>query len=232
MSDQAGAGHAGMATRWHETPLYLRIVGALFAGVLVGILLGPRAGSLELPARLILRLLGALAPPLILVAVVHALMNAPARGRVGVRLAGLLLLNTLVAILIGLTVANLVEPGRHGGLVQPGDAAVRPQAADPWAQMLDNIPTSLLKPLVANQVIGIVFLANGTSWREEKLSEKVRLVCQYGDPQQSRPVVREGHTHETWIWMENGLQVELVDGEVAKQTRIGAGTGRGTILGK
>lgn len=78
----------------------------------------------------------------------------------------------------------------------------------------------------------IVFLSNGTSWREEKLSEKVRLICQYGDPQQSRPVVREGHTHETWIWMENGLQVELIDGEVAKETRIGTGTGRGTILGK
>ena len=54
----------------------------------------------------------ALAPPLILLAIVQALMRAQVGGRQAVRLAGLLLTNTLVAIAIGLLVANVVQPGR------------------------------------------------------------------------------------------------------------------------
>ena len=63
-----------------------------------------------MPARLIIRLLGALAPPLILLAVIQALMHARIRGRQAARLGFLLLLNTTVAIVIGLAVANTCGP--------------------------------------------------------------------------------------------------------------------------
>ncbi|MBI3948625.1 MAG: dicarboxylate/amino acid:cation symporter [Armatimonadetes bacterium] len=143
---------------WRGLPLYLRILIGFALGVVVGVAAGPSAAPLATPARLVLRLLGAIAPALVLVAVVHALLNTPLQGRVGARLAGLLLLNTLVAITVGLLVANIVKPGRHGApLDAPG--AEMAQRADPWAQLLENIPASLLKPLVENQVIGVIFLA-------------------------------------------------------------------------
>lgn len=145
--------------RWHETPLYLRILAALVLGVIAGTLLGGRAGPLEVPAKLILRLLGALAPPLVLIAVIHALMQAEIRGRMGARMAFLLILNTLVAIGIGLLVANVVRPGRHAYLAPPGDAPVPTTSPDTWKAILDNVPTSVLKPLVDNQVIGVIFVA-------------------------------------------------------------------------
>jgi Na+/H+-dicarboxylate symporter len=90
----------------------VRIVGALLLGVGAGWLLGERAAVFKPFSDIVLRLLGALATPLIFVAVVHALFKAKVSGRTGARMAFLLLVNTVVAILVGLLVANLVQPGR------------------------------------------------------------------------------------------------------------------------
>ena len=87
---------------WNNSPLYSRILIALGIGVVAGVALGTRAQIFDLPSRVILQLLGALAPPLILIAVMHVLMTTEITGRTARRLAGLLLLNTTVAILIGL----------------------------------------------------------------------------------------------------------------------------------
>ena len=113
-----------------------------------------------MPSRLILRLLGALAPPLILVAVVHALLTAEIRGAVAWRMGWLLISNTVVAILVGLLVANVLAPGHSAHLPAP-HAAQNAQNAhgDLLTQFLDNIPDSLLRPFVENRVIGVVLIA-------------------------------------------------------------------------
>ena len=95
----------------HALPLYVQILIGLALGVVAGLLLGPRASAFDLPTRLILRLLGALAPVLILVAVVRAIMTAEIHGRLALRMVGLLVLNTLMAIGVGLAVANVLRPG-------------------------------------------------------------------------------------------------------------------------
>src|SRR5262245_15825146 len=107
----AGATH-GLWARWKRQPLYLRILIDFALGIVVGLVLGVRAEPLAIPSKLVLRLLGALAPPLILMAVIHALMHAELPRGSAFRLFSLLLLNTVVAILIGLGVANVLQPGR------------------------------------------------------------------------------------------------------------------------
>jgi DAACS family dicarboxylate/amino acid:cation (Na+ or H+) symporter len=144
-------------SQWARTPLYLQILIGLVLGAVTGLVLGPRAGWLDLPSRLILRLLGALAPPLILVAVVRALMTAQVRGRLALRMVGLLALNTVVAILVGLLVANVVRPGRFAHLSRP-DAPTQVRA-NFVTQLLDNIPDSLVRPFVENKVIAVVMIA-------------------------------------------------------------------------
>jgi DAACS family dicarboxylate/amino acid:cation (Na+ or H+) symporter len=152
------AGKAGGQFRWWtDLPLYVRILIGLVLGVAAGLLLGPSAEGLDLPARLILRLLGALAPPLILLAVVHALLTAEIQGAVAWRLGRLLLQNTLTAIVVGLAVANALAPGRHAHLPPP--PAVPEAKTDLLSQFLDNIPDSLLRPFVDNRVIGVVLIA-------------------------------------------------------------------------
>ncbi|HVJ16185.1 MAG TPA: dicarboxylate/amino acid:cation symporter [Polyangiaceae bacterium] len=143
---------------WSRLPLYLRILIGLVLGVATGLLLGPSARSLDVPARLVLRVLGALAPAVVLLAVIHALMTANVQGRLAGKLGGLLLLNTTVAIFVGLGVANLLEPGRHAHLPPPSKPVAAPKG-DVIAQLLDNVPESLLKPIVDNKVIGVVLIA-------------------------------------------------------------------------
>ena len=150
----------GILGLWSGTPLYLRILAGLALGVLCGLLLGERAAVLEIPSRLILRLLGALAPPLILMAVIQALLKAHIGGRRGARLISLLILNTLVAIGIGLAVANTLRPGQWTRIELPDPAAAGQQAKNPLNLFLDNVPQSLLGPLADNgKVIGVIFIA-------------------------------------------------------------------------
>lgn len=150
-------------------PLYVRILIALALGVAVGLVLSPGwATQLDIPARMILRLLGAIAPPLILVAVSRALIGANVGGRLAGKMFFLLGLNTLVAIMIGLMVANVIQPGSHASL-PPGDPPK--VSGNPLLQLLDNIPTSIVRPLVDNNVIGVIFVAVAFSLAARTLHE-------------------------------------------------------------
>jgi Na+/H+-dicarboxylate symporter len=143
---------------YRAVPLYLRILIGLAIGIVLGVTLGPHAEGMKWVSKVILRFLGALAPALILVAVIDAILNADIRGRSAGRLVYLLALNTLVAILIGLLVANVVRPGKHyAAVTEPTQKA--PDAGDVGKQLFENIPKSVIEPLVTNNVIGVVFLA-------------------------------------------------------------------------
>ncbi|HKY38328.1 MAG TPA: dicarboxylate/amino acid:cation symporter, partial [Polyangiaceae bacterium] len=157
-------------------PLYARILVGLLLGLVVGVVVGPGAKPLELPAQLILRVLGALAPPLILVAIVHAILTADIRGAIAIRLGKLLVLNTLVAIFVGLLVANLLRPGRHAQLPPP---PARPNVkTDVVTQLLDNLPDSLLRPFVDNKVIGVVLIAVAFGVAARSLNEPQRKLTE------------------------------------------------------
>ncbi len=142
---------------WGAQPLYVRILIGVVVGVALGAVLGPPAKVLEWPARMVLRALGALAPPLILVAVLQAILTAEIRGRLALRLGSLLVLNTAVAIGVGLLVANTLKPGAGAHLAAPG----RPLdvKGNLVSQLLDNVPDSLVRPFVDNNVIGVVLIA-------------------------------------------------------------------------
>ena len=153
----------GLLSRYNSVPLYWRILIALAAGLLTGIMLGKRALIFELPSKLILQLLGALAPPLILIAVTHVLMTTVISGKTARRLAGLLLLNTTVAILIGLGVANVMRPGSWAKIEPPKPAeASKAQTGviSPVDLVVQNVPRSLLGPLGdKSNVIGVIIIA-------------------------------------------------------------------------
>jgi Na+/H+-dicarboxylate symporter len=151
-----------------KIPLYLQIVAALVVAVVVGIALG--AGNpilskdaiehLALPCTLILKALRTMATPLIFLAILNVFMTAEIPSRSGRKLSILLITNTVVAIAIGLLVANVLRPGAAGGLlaVAPGRKDAIKQL-DPWGLISDLIPDSVVKPLVDNNVISLIFVA-------------------------------------------------------------------------
>ncbi|MEI8378982.1 MAG: dicarboxylate/amino acid:cation symporter [Planctomycetota bacterium] len=151
----------GIFQRWNALPLYVRIMLALVAGAITGLVLGKQALIMEIPSKVILQLLGALAPPLILVAVTHVLMTTEIRGKMALRLAGLLLLNTTVAIIVGLTVANFVKPGGHSDFKPPETVKKSGEhRVSPVELLVQNVPKSILGPLGDHQnIIGIIIIA-------------------------------------------------------------------------
>jgi Na+/H+-dicarboxylate symporter len=155
----------GLVAWWHRSPLYLRIVGAMVLGALTGIVMGASAAPLAIPSKLVLRLLGALAPGLILFAIVQALMQAKLEPGTAGRLFRLLVLNTVVAIVIGLVVANVLRPGHWTSGMHPQtgqESAADSGKPDLLGQFLDNVPQSLLGPLTdQGKVLGVILLALG-----------------------------------------------------------------------
>ena len=151
-----------------KIPLYLQIVAALIVAVIVGIFLG--AGTpifdkaviehLALPSTLILKALRTLATPLIFLAILHTFLTAEIPSKSGRKLSILLITNTLVAITIGLLVANILRPGAGGGLLATTPTAkTAAKQLDPWGLLSDIIPDSVVKPLVDNNVISLIFVA-------------------------------------------------------------------------
>jgi Na+/H+-dicarboxylate symporter len=161
---------------WNALPLYLRILIGLVLGLAAGVALGPTAKPFDWPARVILRVLGALAPVLILMAIVHAVMTAEIHGRTALRMASLLFQNTVVAILVGLGVANVLKPGVGGNL--PNRPEPLPATGDLASQLLDNIPESLVRPFVDNKVIGVVLIAVAFGVASRKLSGSQRRIAE------------------------------------------------------
>jgi DAACS family dicarboxylate/amino acid:cation (Na+ or H+) symporter len=150
----------GLWGRWVGVPLYLRILGALAIGLATGVVLGPDAGGLAIPARLVLRLLSTIAPPLILFAILRALITAELPRGTAPRLVRLLLLNTLVAIMIGMLIANVLRPGEwHAVTPTPPQSAAKTQPG-PLELFLDSVPKSLLGPLTdTGNVLSVILIA-------------------------------------------------------------------------
>ena len=177
-----------LVMHWNRMPLYVRILIALLIGSTIGYVLNINGKPdwvvyLELPSKTILRMLSMLAPPLVLVAVIQALVKTEIPAGVARRLGGLLLLNTVVAILIGLFVANVLRPGAGANLEKPAaKATLASKESDPdkkliletmesagykapepkkdvLAAFIDNVPKSIGAPLNENNVIGVIILA-------------------------------------------------------------------------
>jgi Na+/H+-dicarboxylate symporter len=152
---------------WYQrTPMYLRIIAALLVGVAVGYVVrtgwlgDPKeqvAPALKFVSDLVLRLLSAIATPLILVAVVNALVRAKVTGGLAARMMSLLMLNTVVAILVGLAIANFLQPGVGASF----DIELKAPERQPYSvinDLLGKLPGSVLKPIAENDILGVIVI--------------------------------------------------------------------------
>ncbi len=153
-------------------PMVARIGLGIALGLVVGEVAGRRAEPLAQIGTVILDLIKGLAGPLLFFAIVDAFLKT----RVGVRDAGAMLavsaINAAIAIGIGLTLSNTIQPGRAFRLDDPegsGQAQVDFQrmarsiapgrTIDFVRELASYLPTSLFRPLVDNAIISIAILA-------------------------------------------------------------------------
>ena len=146
--------------------LWLQLLLGIALGVVAGHLLGARAVFLGEMGSLVVRLLKALATPLVFCAVVDAVARAPITGRMGVSLLAICLMNTIVAGLLSVGLATAIGPGRSVPQSVAATLLDAPKAVVVDAPELSLkralemvVPESLLQPFVENQVLSIVLLA-------------------------------------------------------------------------
>lgn len=146
-------------TWWDHFTLTGRIVSALIIGLILGLVLKEHAAALLPVSDIVLRLLGALATPLIFVAIIHALLKANVNGKMVRKLVVLLLTNTLFAIVVGLIVINVFKPG-HPGLAHPTPNQIADEAS--LRSLAHKMPPSILSAIAENNIVYVILAAVGT----------------------------------------------------------------------
>jgi DAACS family dicarboxylate/amino acid:cation (Na+ or H+) symporter len=125
--------------------------------------------------QMVIKLLRALAVPLVLFAILDAFVKTRITAASGLRLAMICAVNGGVAMVIGLSIMNAFEPGtRWKGQLDAIQAALNPEgpraskpddpdAPAPTLDVLPNldyyVPKSLARPFVYNNVISVVLIA-------------------------------------------------------------------------
>jgi DAACS family dicarboxylate/amino acid:cation (Na+ or H+) symporter len=139
-------------------PLYVWVIAAVVVAIPVGVLWGDGAVGLELLPKLILRALTALAAPMVVLAILSAIVTNDIRGRQGGLMMAFYLINTLVAMVIGLSLTNLIRPGVGASLYEPGTAAQPPARKSISELLLDLVPRSIGEPFTQNHLAQLVLL--------------------------------------------------------------------------
>jgi DAACS family dicarboxylate/amino acid:cation (Na+ or H+) symporter len=158
-------------------PLGVQVVLGVIGGVVLGVTFRDqpwlwRYSNEDLGAvgLLVIRLLKALATPLILLAVLDSFLTTAIGGRTFARFAVICLVNISVAMAIGLTLLNLLQPGvawrghvaeLTGQVVSAAKANAPPPGAslDPLKNLSGYVPESVVEPLARNSLVSLVLLA-------------------------------------------------------------------------
>jgi Na+/H+-dicarboxylate symporter len=161
-------------------PLYVRVLVGVALGAVLGVAFGARpylAGlrneHLGQLGVLVIKLLKALAVPLIFLSILDSFMKTRFTARQGARLIGICLVNVSVAMAIGLAIMNTLHPGRlWRGKLQQLVASVHSGASGErliedshrgTLSVVDNVasyvPPSMVTPFAENNVISVVLLA-------------------------------------------------------------------------
>lgn len=174
-------------------PLHRQIFIALLVGILLAAGLSQvepatRALALEISrviGNLFLNALKAVALPLVVVTLIAGIGNLNQRlGRLGALAISFYGLSTLLAVLVGLFVANTIAPGLHatapagGWLASAGAAGSLPALASPsWADsLLAIVPSNLFKAANEANLLALVLFALLVGMAIRTLPEALREV--------------------------------------------------------
>ena len=119
---------SGYLSRLIHGRLWLKVLIAMFSGILIGILLGPTVGLvpsklsvaignwLALPGQLFLTLIQMIVIPLVFASVIRGLASTNDVNllrTLGIRVVLFFVFTTALAIVIGFVVAGLIQPGKY-----------------------------------------------------------------------------------------------------------------------
>jgi DAACS family dicarboxylate/amino acid:cation (Na+ or H+) symporter len=138
-------------------PLYVWVVIAVVVAVPLGMAWGEGARSLQIIPDLVMRAITALAAPVVVLAILYAIVTNDIRGRQGGVMMLLYLVNTIVAMLIGLGLSNLIQPG-HGAAMGASESS-QPMVKRTVTELVtEMIPRSIGEAFTTNNIAQLVVL--------------------------------------------------------------------------
>jgi len=150
-----------MLKTWFAIALWKRILLALILGVIVGMIWGPGASTISWLGDLFVRLIRMVVVPLVFVTLVSGVvaMGDPAKlGSLGAKTLAVYMLTTLAAIVIGLVLAAVLQPGVGVDLSAAAPTAV--QEAIPLSErLLSIVPSNPIAALAEGNILAIIFFA-------------------------------------------------------------------------
>lgn len=150
-----------LLNKYLNSSLILRISIALVLGVLVGLAGGTQVADWLAPfGDLLLRLLKFLIVPIVLFTLIVGINQASigSMGRVGRKLLGFYVLTSALAMVVGLAVATLLEPG-SGMTLDEGANVEVPDNPGFVKVLLSIVPTNIFGAFSEPNLLGIIFTA-------------------------------------------------------------------------
>ncbi|MEO8500725.1 MAG: cation:dicarboxylase symporter family transporter, partial [Vicinamibacteria bacterium] len=146
-----------------KLPLYVRVILGVILGTLCGLAFGEGTIVFGLTNKhlgdiglLVIRLLRAMAVPLIFFGVVDAFVRSEISGRQGLKLVAICAVNVTVAFLIGMTLINVFQPGvawkdrldaiEAAAGKGPARSAPEGTSLDPMKNLSGYVPANLVDP--------------------------------------------------------------------------------------
>lgn len=162
--------------------LWLKVIIGLFLGAGLGLLLNPSTGLvpesislrladwLDLPGQIFMRLVQMIMIPLILTSIITGITSNTSNNlkSFGLRLLLYFVFTTAVAIIIGLAVTLLLQPGQYfytlGGFPNSGNTEIVPSEQ---ADLVESLPTTIsnlipnnpLESILTGEMLGVVIFA-------------------------------------------------------------------------
>ncbi|PKH12033.1 dicarboxylate/amino acid:cation symporter [Planomicrobium sp. MB-3u-38] len=146
--------------KYTDTSLIVKITIALILGVIVGLLFGEDAAVLAPLGDLLLNLLTFLIIPLILFTLMVGVNQSRLGdlGRMGGKVFLYYVLSSAFAIIVGLTVATLFQPGT--GMTLPADETFEtPENPGVINVLLNIVPSNIFTAFTEMNLLGIIFTA-------------------------------------------------------------------------
>jgi len=154
--------------------LHTKIFIGLILGVAVGLIFGEKAAIIEPVGTIFLRLITMVVVPLVFVSLMlgtASLGDIRKLGRIGVKTAVYFVITTVIAICIGLILANIVKPGEglkenvktelYKNYESTAQVGIQKMEEKPsLVEVLVNIvPTNPIKALIEGNMLQVIFLA-------------------------------------------------------------------------
>jgi Na+/H+-dicarboxylate symporter len=148
---------------WFAIPLWQRVVGALILGLAVGLFWGPGAEAIKWIGDLFIRAIRMLVVPLIffsLVAGVVSIGDLRKLGGIGGRAIAIFLMTGLIAVLLGLLLGNIIQPGA-GLVIAPTGELPEAAAAPPgFVEMIVSmVPPNIVDAMANMEVLPMIVFA-------------------------------------------------------------------------